>query len=333
MRESGDAVSVARSGLKSLPGQETPSGLQACGLEHVALLYGDLDEFLAGAGEFLQAGDAVGEALMVAIPGEKIEPLREALGDTADRVRFLDMRELGRNPARIIPKVRNWTDLQEESRYRFIGEPIWPERSESEVVEATRHEALINIAFADVDASILCPYDVTGLGPSMLLDAERTHPHLICGADRRASARYTDPLEIWLASEWSLPEPGKTLATVALSKDLAAVRQITEACGRDAGLSSSAVLDLVLAVDEAATNAVLHGAPPAELRIWREPAGIVCEVTDHGRLADPLAGRRFPSPDWTSGRGLWLINQLCDLVELRPLAEGTAVRMHALAGR
>ena len=129
-------------------------------------------------------------------------------------------------------------------------------------------------------------------------------------------------------------EPGTTLATVALSKDLAAVRQITEACGRErAGLSSSAVLDLVLAVDEAATNAVLHGAPPAELRIWREPAGIVCEVTDHGRLAYPLVAQRFPSPDWTSGRGLWLMDQLCDLVELRPLAEGTAVRMHALAGR
>ncbi len=333
MRESGNAVRVSRSGLKLLPDHGTPSGHDECGLEHVALFYGDLDQYLAAASEFLRAGDAAGEALLVAIPGETIEPLREALGDTAERVRFLDMRELGRNPGRIIPKVRNWTELQEQPRCRFIGEPIWSERSESEVVEATRHEALINIAFADVEASILCPYDANGLAPSILADAERTHPQLISGADHRASERYTNPLEIWLASEWSLPEPGPTMATVGLSEDLAPIRQITEACGREAGLSSSAVLDLVLAVDEAATNAVLHGMPPAELRIWREPDGIVCEVTDYGKLEDPLAGRRFPSPDWTSGRGLWLINQLCDLVEVRPLADGTAVRMHALAGR
>jgi len=333
MRESGDAVRVPRLGLKVVPGQGTHRDLEDCGLDHVALFYADLDEYLAGAGEFLRAGDAAGEALMVAIPGEKIEPLRDALGDTADRVRFLDMRELGRNPGRIIPKVRNWADIHGEPRCRFIGVPIWADRSEAEVIEATRHEALINLAFADVEASILCPYDVNGLDPSVLADAERTHPHVIAGAGQRLSDRYTDPLEIWIASEWSLPEPGQAMATVALTEDLAPVRQITEACGRDAGLSSSAVLDLVLAVDEAATNAVLHGAPPAELRIWREPGGIVCEITDHGTLDDPLAGRHFPSPEWTSGRGLWLINQLCDLVELRPLADGTAVRMHALAGR
>ena len=262
MRESGDAVRVSRLGLKLVPGQGTHQDSHDGGLDHVALFYGDLDEYLAGAGEFLRDGDAAGDALMVAIPGEKIEPLREALGDTADRVRFLDMRELGRNPGRIIPKVRNWADIHGEPRCRFVGEPIWADRSEAEVIEATRHEALINLAFADVEASILCPYDVNGLDPSVLADAERTHPRVICGAGHVPSDRFADPLEIWLASDRSLPEPKQTMATVALTEDLAAVRQITEACGRDAGLSSSAVLDLVLAVDEAATNAVIHGAPP-----------------------------------------------------------------------
>jgi anti-sigma regulatory factor (Ser/Thr protein kinase) len=28
------------------------------------------------------------------------------------------------------------------------------------------------------------------------------------------------------------------------------------------------------------------------------------------------------------GRGLWLINQLCDLVQLRPAVDGLTVRLH-----
>ena len=76
MRESGDAVGVARSGLTLVPGHATHSNSGARGCEHRALFYGDSDHYLAATGDFLRAGDAAGEALMVAIPGERIEPLR-----------------------------------------------------------------------------------------------------------------------------------------------------------------------------------------------------------------------------------------------------------------
>jgi hypothetical protein len=39
-------------------------------------------------------------------------------------------------------------------------------------------------------------------------------------------------------------------------------------------------------------------------------------------------GRRRPDHGAETGRGLWLINQVCDLVELRTGACGTTVRMH-----
>jgi len=55
---------------------------------------------------------------------------------------------------------------------------------------------------------------------------------------------------------------------------------------------------------------------------------VVCEVTDGGRLDDPLAGRRTPAPSEPGGRGLWLMNQLCDLVELRATAAGVTLRLH-----
>ncbi|PLW72621.1 sensor histidine kinase, partial [Streptomyces sp. DJ] len=49
--------------------------------------------------------------------------------------------------------------------------------------------------------------------------------------------------------------------------------------------------------------------------------------------ADPLAGRRRPSPESADGgRGLWMIHQLCDLVETRAGSGGLVLRMHMAAG-
>jgi hypothetical protein len=43
---------------------------------------------------------------------------------------------------------------------------------------------------------------------------------------------------------------------------------------------------------------------------------------------DPLTDRRRPAPNQDGGRGLWLANQLCDLVQIRSFPSGTTVRMH-----
>ena len=52
------------------------------------------------------------------------------------------------------------------------------------------------------------------------------------------------------------------------------------------------------------------------------------EVSDHGRLDNPLAGRQRPKPLQIGGRGLWIVNQFCSLVQVRSLKEGTVVRAH-----
>ena len=42
---------------------------------------------------------------------------------------------------------------------------------------------------------------------------------------------------------------------------------------------------------------------------------------------DPLVGRVKPVPTQVGGRGLWLANQFCDLVQIRSGDDGTAVRL------
>jgi anti-sigma regulatory factor (Ser/Thr protein kinase) len=295
--------------------------------EHRALFYEGAEDYIAGCREFIEAGLAADERVLVSVPGAKIEPMRAALNGGSDEVEFWNMNDVGHNPGRIIPAVRDWVD-RGTGRCRFIGEPHWPGRSATEVIEATRHEALINLAFADADAAILCPYDVTGLERDVVLDAERTHPDLISCGHGYASERYTDPLELWWAGDRAMPGPSQLVMSRAIDYGLGSIRELTARAARDAGLAEERSHDFVVAVDEAATNALVHGRAPAQLRMWREPHELICEIADCGCLTEPLAGRRRPRPHWTHGRGVWMMNQLCDLVELRPTADGTVVRLH-----
>jgi hypothetical protein len=68
------------------------------------------------------------------------------------------------------------------------------------------------------------------------------------------------------------------------------------------------------------------------LRLWREGDVLIAEVRDRGRLDEPLVGRERPTPDQEHGRGLWVANQLCELVQVRTLATGTVVRLHLHRG-
>jgi anti-sigma regulatory factor (Ser/Thr protein kinase) len=84
----------------------------------------------------------------------------------------------------------------------------------------------------------------------------------------------------------------------------------------------------VLAVHELATNSLRHGGGRGTLRVWREPGALICEVSDRGRIDQPLVGRERPLGGQIGGRGLWLVNQVCDLVQIRCFPTGNAVRLH-----
>jgi anti-sigma regulatory factor (Ser/Thr protein kinase) len=63
--------------------------------------------------------------------------------------------------------------------------------------------------------------------------------------------------------------------------------------------------------------------------MWATRTAVICEVRDGGHITDPLAGQLRPDPAMAGGgRGLWVVHQLCDLVQVRTGAEGTTVRVH-----
>ena len=125
-----------------------------------------------------------------------------------------------------------------------------------------------------------------------------------------------------------LPPPADDATYLAYRSDLAKVRALVMQQARTAGLTEGRANDLVLAVSEVAANTLRHTRSAGTLTIWRQAGEVVCEIQDEGTITDPLAGQRRPGPDATGGHGLWLVFQVCDLVELRSDETGTTIRMH-----
>lgn len=85
---------------------------------------------------------------------------------------------------------------------------------------------------------------------------------------------------------------------------------------------------MILAASELTGNTVFHAAGGGTVHVWRTRNEVICQVADTGQIADPLAWHRPRSAALTGGNGLWLVNQLCDLVQARTGRAGTTTRMH-----
>jgi len=293
---------------------------------HEVMLYDSPETFVDGAAPFIRNAVAAGEPIMVAIGAEKIDLLRSRLGEDADRVVFADMAELGANPARIIPAWQEFFDANAGQPMRGIGEPIWADRSPTELVECQCHEALLNVAFAAAsDFHLICPYDTVQLDDDVIAEAEASHPFV---AGSPSPAYRGDHAVPQFAAP--LPDPPADALEHAITGDsLVDLRHFLAAEAERAGLPAARVHDLVLSAHEIATNSIRHGGGSGVLRVWREGDTLICDVRDRGRIAQqPLVGRVRPELGATGGWGLWLANQLCDLVQLRELPEGSVVRLH-----
>jgi anti-sigma regulatory factor (Ser/Thr protein kinase) len=298
------------------------------GFHHEAVFYAGDDEYVAGLLPDLRATLDDGGAVLVAVAEDKAQLLREALG-VAGPVAFADMAQLGRNPGRIIPAWREFLDASGTGPRLGIGEPAWPGRSSEELIECRRHESLLNLAFDDGEPwRLLCPYDMDGLSPEVLADARHNHPHVSVAGVTTRSDEYLEPPAV-LAWDGALPDPGSPPAELEFTHDdLVLVRRIVGELAREVGIADPRLADLVLAIHELATNSVRHGGGRGRLRVWRESGTFLCEIADAGHIADPLAGRERVPHGHGGGRGLWLVNQLCDLVQLRTSQAGNVVRVH-----
>ena len=111
--------------------------------------------------------------------------------------------------------------------------------------------------------------------------------------------------------------------------NLSRVREFTAAWAHRAGLPPRQVSDLVIAAAELAANTLTHTSGPGTLTLWATDEEVICQVQDQGQITDPLAGSVRPAPDAPDGgRGLWVVHQVCDRVEIHSGPAGTTIRAH-----
>ena len=297
---------------------------------HEAFFYVGPARFLEGTTTFIREAFEAGEPILVVVSARKIDLLRERLGPDAADVRFADMGDVGVNPARIIPAWADFVSQHGEGPMRGIGEPIWAERSAAELVECQRHESLLNVAFAgSAGFTLLCPYDTAALGRDVVDEACRSHPFIRENGAHRDSPRWTGIDELAGPFSASLPEPpGSSLEMAFQTWSLGDLRSLVARGATTAGFGPARAGDVVTAVNEVASNSLRHARGRGVLRMWHAPDALVCEVSDEGHIDEPLVGRLRPEVDDRGGRGLWMVNQLCELVQLRSTPTGTTVRMH-----
>lgn len=185
---------------------------------------------------------------------------------------------------------------------------------------AARCEAATDLTLADTGISLICAYPAT-TSAALLADIMRTHPVLLTAHGRQRNPEHLVPETMLhrLTARRSRPAPPHQPALRIVSRsmnDLGDTR--AKLAAHLTGLPALMRTDFVAAINEIATNAYCHGAPPVTISLWVREDAVECRITDHGAgVSDPTLGYR---PRRSSGRrtgaGLWLARQLCDDLDM-----------------
>lgn len=107
--------------------------------------------------------------------------------------------------------------------------------------------------------------------------------------------------------------------------DLRRVRAFVTERALTLGLSEARIEVLTLAVSELTTNTLQHTSGGGHIRVWAEGGSLFCDVVDKG--ADRPFGRTMPSAEAVRGRGLAIVERVCDAVHTATVPGGTLVRI------
>ena len=125
-----------------------------------------------------------------------------------------------------------------------------------------------------------------------------------------------------------------TLSIPNDAQRIAETRTFVRSFLMDVEASEEDVFDILVAVEEAATNALRHGNKPAAtgrigIRCNYSVAQLVVQVIDDGGgfTYRPANYRHAPDPLAPGGRGLFLMNKLMDHVDVASTSRGTIVTM------
>lgn len=279
------------------------------GFVHCALIYRSQQEYVESVERFVVDGLAKDEAVLVAVPADELTLLRDALHDAGGtspaELQMADITEVARNPNCFMAMEGSFADEHPDRRVRIVSQLAWPGRSDDEFVACLEHEALVNDALENCEATELCLYDASRLDDDVLADARASHPLLCSRGSLHRSDDY-DPDDVLERCNQPLPaNPGAVTYMVRKSADLRPARSFAGDYAGWVGLSQDGIDDLQLIATELATNSLMYTDGACRLAFWRSDEHLVCEARDGGRLDDPLVGRLDPGMGPPVGACSW----------------------------
>jgi transcriptional regulator with XRE-family HTH domain len=168
---------------------------------HRLLLFGSDEELLSCALPFLREGLERSEFVLVVTTPANRALLRDELGGEADAVVFAQRSDWYSSPQHALRAYRDL--LEERCRpgapwVRIMGERSWSDRPSEELAAWARYEAVINLTWTAMPATIICMYDTRSVPEFVLADACRTHPQFCSAGEVRPSPEYLDPEKVLL---------------------------------------------------------------------------------------------------------------------------------------
>lgn len=295
-------------------------------LRHHAFVYETDDEYASRGKAFLTEGLEAGHGAVAAGTRDRLAIMREALGDCADRVSFIDVGGAYTRPART---MANYVGTMTEQLRRAPSVRLFAEvqygPTPTEWDEWTAYEAMCNAAYSHLPCWVLCTYNGPKTPDRMLEGVWQTHAQVVTD-DWHDSEQFEDPAAV-LRRLTPEPRPLTGLRALPPGEDLESVRERLAAALHAENLTPSAALDMILAASEVADNAMRYGRGVRELRVGMAHGRFVCEISDHGRgFDDPLAGY-LPPRNGQQVSGLWVARQLTWRLEFIPSAAGFTVRL------
>ncbi|TNH27915.1 ATP-binding protein [Micromonospora orduensis] len=128
-----------------------------------------------------------------------------------------------------------------------------------------------------------------------------------------------------IVTEQATSAPVADTMAYQVATDLRALRAFVCAGASARGLAAHRMELLALAVSELATNTLQHTTGGGRVRLWTEAGHLVCDVIDQGPTR--TLGRAMPAAEAVRGRGLAIVEQVCDEVAMFSAPEGTVVRI------
>lgn len=292
---------------------------------HEAMPYDGRPSFVPTTVSIVRDGLERDERVIILAVAEKIDGLREELGDESEDVTFVPTDEHGRNPCRITTMLHSFQSAGDGRHSLAVNESVVVGRPPAAQVEARYADSVLNdSSLRTWPLSVVCLFDTATLDRANLESMYEGHP-VVRGLDHNpgyrpelAATMYATPLD---------PAPAEAVRMSVTGTGLTGTRNFVRENCSAFGIGADRTDDLVLAANEVVTNSLRYGGGRAALTMWTQTGAAVCDVADRGHLRDPLAGRIAPPAAATRGRGLWLANHLCDLVQVRSSPGRTMVRM------